>query len=197
MKLLLISLLAAVVSFFWGFVSWMVLDWHETGIRDFKDEAAVAQVIKDNATHGKSLYMLPYQRRPLSIASDEEKAQAQADHEKAAAEGPYMYAIVRPGKHEGSMYENMLMGFGRSFIACLLVGALLSQTVLAYIGRVCFVAAAGVFAGVAVEAQQWIWFELPLRDLIVNMSDHCIEWTLVGFVMGAFLGREPTDRDYK
>jgi hypothetical protein len=46
-----------------------------------------------------------------------------------------------------------------------------------------------------VDVQQWIWFELPTRDLIVNMTDHFIEWTLAGAVLGLFLGKDPTVRD--
>ena len=69
MKLLLASLLAAIVSFVWGYVSWMQLGWHDAGTRDFKDEAAVAEVIKDKATKGRGIYMLPYQRKPQNFAS--------------------------------------------------------------------------------------------------------------------------------
>ena len=195
MKLLLAALLAAIVSFVWGYVSWMQLGWHDAGMRDFKDETAVAEVIRDNATNGRGIYTLPYQRKPQNFASEEEKAQLQADHEKALADGPYLYAIVRPGKMDGSMTESLIRSFIRSLIASLIVGALMSLLVIGYAGRVSFAAALGAFAGLAVDMQQWIWFELPTRDLIVNMADHFIEWTLVGAVLGLFLGKEPTVRD--
>jgi hypothetical protein len=197
MKLLLASLLAAAVSFVWGYVSWMQLTWHEAGNHEFKDEVAVAEVLTANATTGRGIYQLPFNRKPLDIASEEEKAQMQIDHEKAMAEGPYMYAIVRPGKkEEGSMTQSLIRSFVRSLIACLIVGALMSQLVIGYAGRVSFSAALGAFAGLAVDAQQWIWFELPTRDLVINMADHFIEWTLAGAVLGLLLGKEPTVRDY-
>lgn len=195
MKLLLASLLAAIVSFVWGYVSWMQLGWHDAGIRDFKDEAAVAEVIKDNATNGRGIYMLPYQRKPQNFASEEEKAQLKADHEQALADGPYIYAIVRPGRQDGSMGESLIRSFIRSLIASLIVGSLMNLLVISYAGRVSFAGALGAFAGLAVDMQQWIWFELPTRDLIVNMADHFIEWTLAGAVLGLFLGKDPTVRD--
>ena len=53
----------------------------------------------------------------------------------------------------------------------------------------------GAIIGLGSEAQMWIWFELPTRELIVNMADHFIEWTLAGSVLAIFLGTEPTVRD--
>ena len=195
MKLLLASLLAAIVSFAWSYVSWMQLDWHEAGVRDFKDEVAVIDAIKENATGGRGIYMLPYNRKPLNFASEEEKAQLKANHEKALNDGPYMYAIVRPGKKDGDMTQSLIRGFVRSLLASLLIGALMTPLVISYAGRVSFAAALGAFAGLAVDVQQWIWFELPTRDLIVNMADHFIEWSLAGVVLGLFLGKDPTVRD--
>ena len=216
MKPLLTALLAAIVSFVWGYVSWMQLGWHDAGTRDFKDEAAVAEVIKDNATNGRGIYMLPYERGQRAARVQEARAirevgvgeQHLADrhavgagralpalHEQALADGPYIYAIVRPGRQDGSMGESLIRSFIRSLIASLIVGSLMNLLVISYAGRVSFAGALGAFAGLAVDMQQWIWFELPTRDLIVNMADHFIEWTLAGAVLGLFLGKDPTVRD--
>ena len=196
MKLIIASILAALASFAWGYISWMQLSWHETGMRDFKDENAVAEVIKDNAGYGKGIYMLPFPHKPLEFTEQEEQERVViAKHEKAFEEGPYMYAIVRPGKRDGDMAQNLIRSYIRSFIACLIAGALLMPLVLNYWARVAYIAALGAFAGLAVDMQQWIWFELPTRDLIVNMTDHFIEWTLAGCILALFLGKEPTVRD--
>lgn len=195
MKLLFAALLAAVVSFFWGFVSWMLLGWHEAGIRSFKDENAVAEVVKANATQGRGIYMLPGLPEKGMTTTPDEEARVQEAHVKAHSEGPYLYAIVRPGKQPWSMGRNLAFSFGRSLVAAVILGLLLARVVLPYIGRVAFCAAAGVFAGVAVDAQAWIWFELPTRELMVGLADHFIEWALAGLVLAAFLGKNPTARD--
>ena len=93
------------------------------------------------------------------------------------------------------MAQSLIRSFIRSLIACLMVGALMSQLVISYAGRVSMAGALGAFAGLAVDVQTWIWFELPTRDLIVNMADHFIEWTLAGAILGLFLGKDPTVRD--
>ena len=195
MKLIIAAVLAALVSFTWGYVSWMVLGWHEAGWHDFKDEKAVSEVVLQNATAGRGIYVLPFRHEPLTIDSPEEKAAKEEAHQKAHAEGPYLYAIVRPGKTDVSMVKNLVRSFIRSLIAAVLIGALMTQLTMTYAGRLSFAAAIGALIGLGADVQMWIWFELPTRELIVNMADHFIEWTLAGSVLALFLGTEPTVRD--
>ncbi len=190
MKLLFAALLAALASFFWGYISWMVMSWHEVSMHDFKDEQAVTQVIRENATEGRGIYALPFQYKPLDITSPEEAEEMQAKYEKAMKEGPFMFAIVRPGKNEISMKQNLIRSFVRSFIAAILLGALMTQLTMSYPGKLAFAATIGALIGLGADVPDWIWFELPTRDLIVNMADHFIEWTIMGCVMALFLGRE-------
>lgn len=197
MKLLLAALLAAIISFTWGFASWMLMSWHETGMHDFKDEAAVTEVIKANATYGTGIYMLPYPRKAVSYADPAEQKKLDASHEKAKTEGPYLYAILRPGRLDWDMNVNLAWSFGRSFLAALLLGAMLSQTVLTFPGRLAFCAAAGLFAGAVCILPQMIWFELPTREVVIGMTDYFIEWLLTGIVLSLMLGIEPTERDLR
>ena len=195
MKLILGALLGALISFGWGFVSWMQLGWHESGMYGFRDEAAVAEVIKANATQGHGIYLLPQMPEVLSFAAPDEQKKTKETYNAAKAGGPYMYAIVRPGRAEQDMMKNMLFSLARSFIAALLLAGLLQQTVMTYMARVAFCAAAGVFASVVCDAQLWIWFEAPDREMWVNLADHFIEWLLVGLVLGLFAGKVPTAQD--
>jgi hypothetical protein len=197
MKLFLASLLAAIVSFAWGYASWMLLGWHEKGMHDFRDEAAVAEVLKANATHGTGIYVLPFPRKAVSYADPAEQKNLDATHLKAKTDGPYLYAILRPGRHDWNMTSSLGWSFGRSFLAALILGALLHQTVLSFPGRLAFCAAAGLFAGSVCILPQMVWFELPQREVIVGMADYIIEWTLAGIVLALFLSKEPTDRDLR
>ena len=159
-------------------------------MHDFKDEKAVTQVITENATQGRGIYMLPFMHEPLDIATPEEIAEKQAAYEKAKTEGPFLYAIVRPGKTEVNMTQSLIRSFVRSLIAATLLGGLMTQLTMSYPGKLSFAAVIGVLIGLGADVPDWIWFELPTRDLIVNMADHFIEWTLAGSVLAMFLGRE-------
>lgn len=197
MKLLSASLLAALVSFAWGYVSWMLMGWHQQSLHDFRDEAAVAEVLKANATHGTGIYTLPFPRKAVSYADPAEQKSLNEAHEKAKSEGPYLYAILRPGRHDWDMSSSLGWSFGRSFLAALILGALLHQTVLSFPGRLAFCGAAGLFAGLVCVLPQHIWFELPVREVIVGMADYVIEWTLAGLILALFLSKEPTERDLR
>jgi len=184
-------ILTATAVFAWEAVSWELLGWHENGYRDFRDETAVAEVIKANVTSGQGIYMLPSMAEASTLATPEEKKAHVEKQMQAMEDGPYMYAIIRPGKGELSMGTNMTLSFIRTLLCSFLVAALLSQVALFYPARIAFVAAAGLFAGLTSDMPMWIWFEQPGRDTVVNIADHLIAWIIGGAVLGLFVGREP------
>jgi len=190
-KIILGAFLAAIAVFVWEAASWMVIGWHENGFRAFRDESAVAEVIKANVTSGHGIYMLPAMQEPPKVATAEEKKAFLEKQEKAMADGPYFYAIIRPGKASASMGTNMMLSFGRNLICALLIAVLLSQAALFYPARIAFVAAAGLFAGLTADLPMWIWFEQPARDTIVNIADHLIAWIIGGAVLGLLVGKDP------
>jgi len=190
-KIILGAVLTAMAVFGWEAVSWTALGWHQNGFRAFRDESKVAEVIKANVTSGHGIYLLPAMGEAPKIATAEEKKAFEAAQQKAMQNGPYVYAIVRPGKGDYSMGMNLTLSFIRCLICALLIAALLSQTALFYQARIAFVAAAGLFAGLTADLPMWIWFENPGRDAVVNIADHLIAWVIGGAVLGIFVGKDP------
>lgn len=190
-KFILGAVLAALAVFAWEAVSWTAIGWHENGFRAFRDESTVAEVIKANVTSGHGIYLLPSMGDAPKLATAEEKKAFEEEQAKAMTNGPYMYAIIRPGKGEISMGMNMTLSFIRCLICAFLVAALMSQVPLFYPARIAFVAAAGLFAGLTADMPMWIWFENPGRDTVVNIADHVIAWIIGGAVLGIFVGKDP------
>ncbi len=190
-KIILGAFLTALAVFGWEAVSWTVIGWHQNGFRSFRDESVVAEVIKANVTSGHGIYMLPSMEDAPKLATAEEKKAFEDKQMKAMENGPFIYATVRPGKGEISMGTNLLLSLVRNFVCALLIAALLSQAALFYPARIAFVAAAGLFAGLACDLPPWIWFEQPGRDTIVNIADHLIAWIIGGAVLGLCVGRDP------
>jgi hypothetical protein len=190
-KFILGAVLSALAVFAWEALSWTTLGWHENGFRSFRDEEAVAEVIKANVTSGHGIYLLPAMDEAPKVATAEEKQAFEAKQAKALEDGPYVYAIIRPGKGEISMGTNMILSFVRSLICAFLIAALLSQVALFYPARIALVAAAGLFAGLTCDLPLWIWMENPGRDTIVSIADHLITWVIGGAVLGLFVGRDP------
>lgn len=190
-KFILGAFLTAIAVFLWEAVSWTALSWHVNGFRSFRDESAVAEVIKANVSAGHGIYRLPSMEDAPKLATAEEKKVFEEKQAQAMENGPYVYAIIRPGKGEINMGRSMILSFIRSLVCACLIGALLSQVALFYPARIAFVAAAGLFAGLTSDLPLWIWMENPGRDTIVNIADHLIAWIIGGAVLGLFVGREP------
>ena len=189
MKLVLGSLLAALVVLGWHFVSWSALGWHENNTFGFANEDVVAEAIADNARSGHGRYMLPHQAEVPSFLHPTEKAERAKKLVEARDEGPFLYAIVRPGKKPWSLTVAMGWTLVRGFLGALIVSLLLSQTSLSYGAKVGFTAAMGAFAGIAGQLPMWIWFEESGAELFVQIADLLFEWTLAGLVIALFAGK--------
>lgn len=190
-KFVLGAFLTALTVFAWEAFSWSVLGWHQNGFHSFRNEEEVAEVIKKNVTSGHGIYQLPMMDEAPQLATAEEKKTYEQNQAKAMQNGPYIHAVIRPGKGEFSMGTNLALSFIRSLICAFLIAALLSQAALFYPARIAFVAAAGLFAALVCDLPPWIWLEYPARDTIVNLADHLITWIIGGSVMGLFVGRAP------
>ncbi len=175
MKRLLIATLAgAVVAFFWGFVSWELLPWHK--MDTFTDDAAVAQSIAENApSHG--LYVLPRHGEKGPDAD-------------AITEGPFVYAIVRPGKLDSpwKMSTPMIGSFCINLLGALIVAIAIHRIrATRYISRASVGPAMGLFAGLTMTLPYWNWFELPDSHALAQILDPFIGWTIAGLVIAAII----------
>lgn len=197
MKFALGVILTAVAVFAWEALSWTALGWHESSWRQFRDERAMAEIMapamqnsNTQVTSGAGLYVMPACPRPTKHATLEENRKAEADFEKARENGPFVYAVVRPGRREMSMGSNLIVSFLRTLVCATLIAGMLAPAMLAYPARIGFVAAAGLFAGLTCELPMWIWFEHPGRDTIVRVADHFFAWVIGGSVLGLFVGKD-------
>jgi len=190
-KFFLGAVLTAMAVFGWEAVSWTALGWHQNGFRTFRDESAVSEVIKANVTSGHGIYMLPAMGEAPKIATAEEKKAFEVRQQRALKDGPFAYAVIRPGRGDVSMGMNMALSFVRCLICAFLIAGLMSQATLFYPARIAFTAAAGLFAGLTSDLPMWIWFENPGRDTVVNIADHVIAWVIGGAVLGIFVGKDP------
>jgi len=177
-RILIASLIAAVVAFVWGFLSWALLPWHRP--MKFKDSAAVGQVLKTNAPdHG--IYMLPDWGDDMS---DEAARKMEEDLKNA----PFVMATVHPAPTDPGMAKPMILGFLRAFLAALILSMLLSYYSRTAFGcRVRFCVLIYLLVSINGDAPNWIWFHSPLKNLLIMTADHLIEGLLVGLVLAKFI----------
>ena len=165
---LLLSLLAGVVMFVWGFLSWAVLPWHMAVANKFTDEAAVSATLKANAPQ-TGIYFLPF---------------AEEDH------GPNQvgaFASVLPHGTEMNMGKMMAIGLANNIISAFLVIVLLSFCPCRnYLHRVGLFALTGLCIGFISHAPYWNWFGFASSYVAVIIIDTVITWTLAGLAVSKF-----------
>jgi len=167
-KILLLSLLAGVVMFVWGFTSWAVLPWHMSTANKFTDEIAVSQVLKANAPE-KGVYFLPY---------------AEEDH---GPEQVGAFANVLPGGTAMNMGVMMLTGLIVNILAAVIGLYLLSMTCgLSFWGKVGFFTLVGLAIGFVSHAPYWNWFSFSTPYVAVMILDTIITWFLAGLAVAKF-----------
>jgi hypothetical protein len=177
-RILIASLLAAIVAFVWGFLSWALLPWHRP--MKFKDSAAVAQAIKANAPdHG--IYMIPDWGDDMS---DEAARKMEEDLKNA----PFVWAMVHPAPTDSGMVRPMIFGFLRAFVAAVILCILLSYSSReSFACRVRFCVLTYLLVSINGDGPFWIWFHGPLQNFLIMTADHLIEGLLVGLVLAKFI----------
>lgn len=167
-KNILLSLVAGVMLFVWGFISWAVLPWHMMVANKFTDEAAVSQALKANAPQA-GVYYLPFSEK---------------DHGPNQAGA---FANVLPQGTEMNMGRQMAIGLITQIVSAFLVLSLMSMTTsLSYWSKVGFFALAGLTIGFVSHAPYWNWFGFPASYVSITILDILIGWTLAGLTVAKF-----------
>lgn len=185
MRVVIAGVLAAVVYFLWGFVSWTVLPWHAWTIRPLpaEEQTAVTAMLKKPLTMS-GVYTIPgMPQDPGDIAAIEHWVQ----QHRSGPVGTLMF------HREG--WEPMSTGtFLISGTFNLIVGLLLAYLVWLtrhvthdYWQRTGVCVLVGVAMAVATDLMWWNWLFHPMDYAVVNAIDHVIAATLMGLAIAAVI----------
>jgi hypothetical protein len=167
-KHVLLSLLGAVILFFWGFIGHVAIGLYDPHFNHFEQEAEVAAVLEAHA-RGAGIHYFP--------------AEPARDGSQAEALINYVPAGERSGF--GSMVgRDLLIGAVTTFIVLLLVGGGQAGGYWPRVGRFTL---AGLAMALFIHGYYWIWFDFPLGYFLTALADTVMAWTLVGLGLAAFL----------
>lgn len=176
------ALLGGLVAFIWTAVSWMALPWHNTTMRSFINEDAVAQVLVENVPTG-GMYWMPGLPPNYDSLSGEQKNAAEAAKMEKMKTSPFFYGVVRR-RVDDNMGRQMAYGLLFDILAALLITMLVMKTGgMSYAGRVMFIVTAALAVGVVAVAPNWVWWHFGTRYVLVTMADIVIAWLLAGLVI--------------
>ncbi|MBI4467258.1 MAG: hypothetical protein HY656_07520 [Acidobacteria bacterium] len=177
-RMLLGALVGSIVLFAWGFLYWAVLPIADNIVLPVPNEAAVAQMLKENIP-SSGVYYIPGE-------GAKERSQAWVEKHKA---GPIAQIFFR---REGINPTDPMFyarGFGY-MLFCAFLGAWLLKTALpgleSYAARAIFVVMVGFFgAAVAFSGAVWWYQWLPYHLLYVAFN--VTAWVFAGLAMAAIV----------
>ncbi len=182
----LAAILGGIAMFIWSFIAHDLLPLGETGMREFKDEAAMLDALKTNLGDARGLYHFPGHKAGLN-ATRQEKSDAMKRAMEKATSGPSGVLLYHPTR-EFSFGKLLGIEFATELLEAVLVIFLLTQTrIESFGGRVGFVLVAGILAAITTNIPYWNWYGFPSRYTAAYMSIEIIGFLCVGLVAALLL----------
>jgi hypothetical protein len=182
----LAAILGGIAMFIWSFIAHDLLPLGETGMRDFKDEAAMLDALKTNLGDARGIYHFPGHKAGPNATRQERNDAIKRAIEKAAT-GPSGLLIYHPSR-EFSFAKLLGIEFATELLEAILVVFLLTQTrIESFGGRVGFVLLAGILAAVTTNIPYWNWYGFPTRYTAAYMFIEIIGFLCVGLIAASLL----------
>ncbi|PYL92092.1 MAG: hypothetical protein DMF14_05165 [Verrucomicrobia bacterium] len=180
------AILGGITMFIWSFLAHDLLPLGETGMREFKDEAAMLDALKTNLGDAHGLYHFPGHKAGPN-ATRQEKSDAMKRAMEKAASGPSGVLLYHPTR-EFSFGKLLGIEFATELLEAMLVVFLLTQTgIESFSGRIGFVFVAGILAAITTNIPYWNWYGFPSNYTAAYMSIEIIGFLCVGLVAALLL----------
>lgn len=175
---LIAMLVAALILFFWQFLSWSVLGVHASDMQYTPKQDTLLRVLSDHLEEGS--YFLP--TIPPGATAEEMQAAM------TAAEGKPWATISYHASMQTNTALNLIRGFVVDLVAVfLLIWGLLKIEDLNFQSALFGSLAIGFIGFLTIPYLNTIWFE---TDSIGYLIDTIVQWGLVGVWLGWFLTRK-------
>lgn len=161
------SLLGGIIFFLYTTVAYMLLPFHGQSFTQFKDEAAVASVIKDNQL-GHGMYVVPAWG---------------TGGKPGGVDGLMMFAVIKPQTpkpNAGQFARGLAIYVATAFLFSAL---LLLTRGLSFMGRVGFVLLMTLTVFVAAPLSNWNWWEFTFGFAFLEFFDLAVGWFLGGLAI--------------
>jgi hypothetical protein len=216
-RVLVAGIVAGVALFVWGFVSWVVLDWHNRTFRDLPNEAALAVGLQEQLPKTKSkdgvpipvsgAYRIPgveggrFRAALAQAKTAEERKKVQDERQAAEMEmferhrdGPIATIFYRHAGHEPMAPQTLAAGLGIAML-CGFFAALAVYIALPgrpnFLLRVGLVVAMGCFAVLMTYAIEWDYLYRPDDYTLVMCADNLVGSLVVGIVVALIVRPRP------
>jgi hypothetical protein len=176
-RILLAALLGGLAVFVWSFISHMVFQIGEAGVRTLPNEEATLEALRGSIPEA-GFYIFPLMGDP-SKATKEEEAQWAEKHRT----GPAGILVYRPLGGEFSFPRLLVVELLSNILAALIAALFLSRMVGSYLQRVLILSALGIFAWLSISISYWNWYDFPAIFTLSEGLDQLLGWLFAGLVI--------------
>jgi hypothetical protein len=183
MRHLLAAFVAAIVVFFWGFMSWAAIGIWDFAFPRAKNEAAITETLR-GSLGGDGAYVVPSLPEGYGQATtDPAKLAEFAAFEERMRAGPFTLILHRVEGGELMEPMELVRGFGIEFIASLLLACVLSSVQGGFARKTFIGFTIALFAATACYGVMGNFMRMPLPFVIAFWADAIIAWTLATLVI--------------
>jgi hypothetical protein len=192
-RILLAGVLGAVAMFVWTSLAHMALPLGEAGVQNTSDDSALLSELKSTVKNKDGLYIYP----SMGLAPDathEQRSEAMKSYEAKLEKHPSGFFIFHPaGSRPMNMGKFLTIEFITELCEALIAVWLLAQSrMVTFGGRLCFVTAVGIIAGIATNISYWNWWGFPGTYTAAYVTIKVVGYFLVGVVAAIMFRRATT-----
>lgn len=177
-KVVIASLLAAVVFFIWGFIYWVPIGTAVGIYRPAPNEVALAQALKDNLGSADGFYFVPTDMSDIPTLEARHLAGPIAQISYLSQGQP----VMNPSTYGLGFLHYLVSAFLMALVLNWLAPRLRS-----YGERVKLVAGSGLAAAVFANLGRPLWLKQPWSFHVFEVVYEIVGWLLVGLVLGWFI----------
>lgn len=180
-KILIASIVGALILFMWQALSWMVLPFHTKSMQLSDNDAEIIAVLQKNMK-ADGLYMVP--GVPQNLSEEEKQKLVNNFNGK-----PWAMIDYHSSFNNTNMAPQMIRGYLIAFVAVWLVCWWL-KGINGFSNIVLRTASVGFLLWLFVWYNQHNWFQTSWAVLTAELIDLMVAWLLCGLWLGWWLGKK-------
>lgn len=187
MRHLLAAFIAAVVVFFWGFMSWAAIGIWDFAFPRATNEVAVGDALK-SSLDGDGAYIVPSMPEGYGQSTDDPAKTAEFEaFEARHRAGPIALVLYRASGSGVMPPTELLRGFAIEFVGAVLLACLLSPIGGGFGRRAFFGFTVALFAVTVCYGVMGNFMRMPFAFVFAFWADGIVAWTLASLVLAKML----------
>lgn len=181
MKLVLSSLVAALVFFAWSAVAHMMLPLGSMGFSKIPNEELVLPALKSGIA-APGLYFFPW----IDMQKESSKEE-QAAWEARLRSGPSGLLVIQPNGDVPMSPNTLILEFVTNFLMLLLTAWVVAKIAAPFWTKVGVVTVISLISHLSISASHWIWYHFPPAFVAGELITDIVGFVLAGLVLAKMI----------